>query len=269
MVRKNNRGTTGIVIKNDVHARGCGVDRDGVHKKHSCRECYRAFTDTEDVFYVFANRGTQSASSAYVHPGCVFKYKRPRSGYTCRICDKRGSDMRLNLSYSRGLWVHEACLDNVPRETVPVETIPERVRKRTLARFKRSTLRYDLVIEDDGTLRLDKKSHGCTIGVHVRALDGMLRYVCVKKGGGLILFTNKRWIIPEELKMRQEEQRRARRLITDADITYALEIIRLLQKHYDKKGRPINGRLDADYNLRFLLKYGNSMEGMTNDTTKE
>jgi hypothetical protein len=260
-------GTTGVVIKNDVHARGCSINQDGTLQwKHQCSHCCKAFTDTEDVYYVFAYRGTQSAVSAYYHPGCAYLRKESQKRWTCRLCGNKNSDLRLALPYRRGVWCHHKCLSNVSREIVPVDQIPERVRKRTRERLKRGVLHYAVTIQPYKGLVLLPSKVPCgddNILVTVRTYDGKINSVQAPHGIGLTV--GGRWV-SEDLLMEQIGSTVIPNKTTQQLGQTLKQVLCDFREACDSCCRPKNGRLDSDFNLRFLLKYGNSIEGYIDES---
>lgn len=267
-MRKKKTGSTGIVIKNDVHARGCPLSKMGVARKHKCEVCKEVFSDTEDVYYAFSQRGTMSAASSYIHPACIATYRKQstKGGLYCRLCEKEEPDMRILTGHARGFWIHEACLENVDRETVPVETIPDRVRRRYEARFKRIELFYGVTMFEDGSLYLDRNSRfSAEAQITVRMLDGKLKRAYFNN---VNLFIGGHWTAEEDYGRLRKPEYDFERAVSEKQIAAAKEWQEKLQKYYDKRGYPIGDRLDADFKLRFLLENGNSVEGIIYEATE-
>lgn len=272
-------GNTGFVLKNDVYARGTNVSRDGVLQgTKRCNECHQGLDAKDIVYYVFSARGTQAAQSRYFHVGCEVKYRiEPLTNgkSICRICNGGlGLDGCFILP-SRKIYYHQSCLSKVPSEVVSVEDLDEKLQKRAEGRLKRGRLSYSVkVLPYKGLDLVRETSCGSgtdVISITINPLDGRLKDVHCHFGARLFyyghwtndyqeteefIFHNPYHFTDRTIEEKQELLNNIKRAVID------------LQKHYDKKGFPIGERLDADFQLRFLLEHGTSIDGVVSEAKR-
>jgi len=275
---------TGFVLKNDVYARGTSVSRDGVlQDTKRCNVCHQALDAKDLVYYVFSARGTQAAQSRYIHTECEVKCRiEPHNNNrsVCRICNSGlGLDGCFKLP-SRNIYYHQSCLSKTPSEAVSVEDLDEKLQKRAEGRLKRGRLFYSVKVLPYKGLDLVRETYCGSgtdeISITINPLDGRLKEV--KYNYGARLFSCGHWITKTE-----EDFYKAERYLLDGDSydTHSLsreqrqeltrgikEVLCDLQKHYDRRGFPIGERLDADFQLRFLLEHGTSIDGVVSEAKR-
>lgn len=287
-MRRVRRGTTGLVWKNDVNRHGCGITRDGLLSgKHKCHQCERELEATDTVIYAFIGRGTMSAVSAYYCDECfkaitaTSSTPRGSAGY-CRICQKGKCEVRIPVRYNRNIWIHKACVPEISTaEVAPKEEVLKAAEKRSEERLKRARVRYcmrvkipydghSLLLEKGSYLREEKGSIVCR--VKVRPFDGKLVSVDTDQYPYVTLFRGywcKKGRIFLEIEDYEKDVANPKvhhaKPLPDGFYESMLELQKELQRHYNVRGYPINERLDADFELRFLLKNGNTIEGMLDD----
>lgn len=262
---------TGIVFKNDVHVHGSSVTRDGIVIRKKCACCRKEIGDLETVYYVFRARGTASATACYVHIDCEKNYRFPpetNKRTWCRIC---GKNEDLDGRMPPGLFYHSACLPNAKKETLPEEEIKRKLVKRTEGRFKRARLYYDIPIMPYEGVKLHhtpRQWHrdDSAVRVEARLLDGKIVQASFRR---VYIFTSGHWNSVEEIKRQAVQDCFTRQPLTSKEIDALLQVYRDLQQHYDKRGRPIGERMDADFKLRFLLEHGTTVEGIINEAREK
>jgi len=276
---KSSYSNTGFVLKNDVYARGTSVSKDGVLRDtKKCSECHQALDAKDLVYYVFSSRGTQAAQSRYVHVGCEVKCRiepHDNNRSVCRICNSGlGLDGCFKLP-NRNIYYHQSCLPKVSREVVSEVDLDEKIKKRAEERLKRGRLYYTIKVLPYKGLDLVRKTHDSSekdeMSITINPLDGRLKQV--NYGWGLSMFRHGYWVIVYEIEryMTHENIFTLRDFTPEQKqelITNIKNAVADLQKHYDKRGHPIGERLDADFQLRFLLEHGNSIEGIVNEAKR-
>ena len=265
---------TGFVLKNDVYARGTSVSRDGVLRDTKrCDVCHQALDAKDLVYYVFSARGTQAAQSRYIHTECEVKCRiEPHNNNrsVCRICNSGlGLDGCFKLP-SRNIYYHQSCLSKTPSEAVSVEDLDEKLQKRAEGRLKRGRLFYSVKVLPYKGLDLVRETYCGSgtdeISITINPLDGRLKEV--KYNYGARLFSCGHWTIKTEkedllhpaqsLSLKQWEEL----------VKGIKEVLCDLQKYYDRRGFPIGERLDADFQLRFLLEHGTSIDGVVSEAKR-
>lgn len=279
-------GRTGLIWKNDANRHGCGVTNEGLlSHKHRCKVCREEIEATDKVIYAYANRGTMMAISSYVHEGCLLTL-RTQGGNgrnICRVCDKAPGDIYIPIRRGRGVWLHEACIPDINDDEVqPIEFVLKAVKKRSEDRLKRARMRYYMKVKhpyDGHTLLFDRdrpeKEEGHDLyRVEVRPFDGKLVRIQDNDVYWLMPFESGHWTKEEKLRKKIEDRNKDnakwnRPVLSEEEIETLIQQQLALQtelkKDYNARGYPIEERLDADFEMRYLLKHGNTLEGMRDD----
>jgi len=263
-------GKTGFVLKNDIYAHGNVVSKEGVVKSKKCMICHKEINAIEIVYYVFSARGTQSASSMYVHTECEPQCRIPipirQSKSHCKTCNGSQNIDGCFLLPNRNIYYHQSCLPQTPCEVVPEAELEERLKKRAEGRLKRGEVYYTISLKPYvglDFLATNRRYPASEVNLFltIRPFDGRLSSVSV---GYCIFFSGGGWrpVRNAELDLSYFKFDPKKR---EECIATILQAVRDLRKHYNARGRPIGERLDADIHLRFLLKHGHTMEQMVNE----